>query len=65
MRQRYYEERAAAESYRGAPGYYQGDGYYADSYGSRRYAPRVYVQPDYAPQPYYDRGYPYVRRYGY
>jgi hypothetical protein len=59
MRQRYYEERAAAESY--------AQGYYYDRYAQPRYhAPRVYsAQPYYAPQPYYGREYPYVRRYGY
>ena len=68
MRQRYYEERAAAESYPDSSGYYARGPYDMNGYEQprRSYAPRVYgQQPYYAPQQYGDRGYPYVPRYRY
>ena len=62
MRQRYYEERAAAESYRDSSGSSARGPYDMDGYEQPRYAPRVYgAQPYYAPRSY-EREAPYIRR---
>ncbi len=65
MRQRYYEERAAAEAQIRGGHYYQQSPYEPPPYQGR-YAPqaRVYGVQPYPPPAYEGRYYPYVRRYG-